>query len=77
MYNKKEMSKHERKQLEREIRRNRSQRKENRKEVNKLKSKYPTYILLVRNRERNSHLLEDSGSVTRKVCGECVGGIFA
>jgi hypothetical protein len=72
-----EMTKLQRKRLERELVRNHRQRKENKREMNRLTSLYPSYSIM--RRKRAFILLdeeEDMASVNR-LHGEAVRGVLA
>lgn len=76
MRGKKELSKFERKRLERELRRNQHQRKENKRDRNKLHSQYPAYYIL--QRKRKAFIFDDKEeSPISRVRGEAVRGVLA
>lgn len=79
MSKKTELSKLERKRLERELIRNHRQRKENKREMNRLNSLYPAYNMLRRKQVRFFCYEEEEESmqVVGRSHGEAVRGILS
>jgi hypothetical protein len=76
MKKKTEMTKLQRKRLERELTRNRRQRKENKREMNRLTSLYPSYSIM--RRKRVFILLDDEDTAhVNSLHGEAVRGVLA
>jgi hypothetical protein len=71
------MTKLQRKRLERELIRNHRQRKENKREVNRLFSLYPAYSVLSRKRTFIPMEDEEDSATTGRVYGESVRGLLA
>lgn len=75
MLKKKELTKCDRKRLELSYRKCNKQRKENRKEINRLINRYPGYYLMLHGKAFLLYEMENSSSSS--ICGESIRGILA
>lgn len=74
---KREMTKLQRKRLERELIRNRRQRRENRRDINRLESEFPAASVLQRRRKPYISFDDEEDMPSSRLRGEAVRGVMA